>query len=97
MRAVMGGLLCGDYTGKGKDLTCLIGAIVDRVACVDRDASPSGFRGDMSGLLTNAMMKIWDADSMVSASDLGERRLLYYSSIIQKLDGVFILAVFPHQ
>ena len=45
----------------------------------------------------SVVMKSWDADSLVSSLDLGEKRLLYYASIIQKLNGVFILAVFPHQ
>ena len=39
-----------DYTGNRRDLTCLIRAIINRVACGDKDASLSGFRGDMSGL-----------------------------------------------
>lgn len=69
MRAVMGGLLGGDYTARPSV----------------RWTSPP-----------NATMKTWDAFSVVNSLGLGENWLLYYSSIIQKLNGVFILAIFPH-
>jgi len=41
----------GEDIGVNPDLTCLIRAIVNQIACVDKGASLSDSRGDMSGLM----------------------------------------------
>jgi hypothetical protein len=69
-----------------------------RVGLSLREAPLWGSRGRGYGNeFCSVVMKSWVAELSVGASDLVENRLLYYSSIIQKLNCVFILSVFPHQ